>query len=317
MPEPPPGSAGAAAPSAKWLSEGGTVPTTFTFAVAEEKVVRTGRPPGSLGKAKLNEGAQARHERQSRQLAELVGSGTASRVPSPNLEEAAGRAGDAHAPLDSRQLCTQEEMARDGLRDKAATRAADKATVGNPSVASFKLIGNKRPVPGNTSQGEEVATLRARVEDLETRVKSCQSTAAAQTKQLLEAQSEVTNAQLFSKDLMKRMDDQDRMIRRLREERNDAKKREKQAVEDGRAALDEMRTTLEAQVTEARDIARALNTALNATRLQMQVACMPVAMPPQAMHQFVAVLPGGVPTQQPAAPAGWGQGVAPQTRTLR
>ena len=117
--------------------------------------------------------------------------------------------------------------------------------------------------------GDDVTALRERIESLEKQLD-------VKTKQLESERRDAANSHRFAQDLVKRLDDNQVYARRLRDERNDAERRERQAVEDARAAaakLEEVKRTMEAQLTEAREVARALHAAL--TSLQMQVAGMP------------------------------------------
>jgi hypothetical protein len=338
--DPHSGVAGGCAPSMGWLSEGGTVPTSFSYAVEEEKVVRTARPPGWRGETYNDK--RGRRNELSKLLEGAIGRGlsSAQMLQDNKGELGAHKATASGSRLDDKKAATEDKVT---IGDKKRA-AADEGQTGNEVLAprakrpgdgqsgdETAALRMKRPGevgpgdetarprakrPDDASHSEEVAALRAKVKQLEAMLNNTKS-------ELVTARNDAAISHGIVQELTKRQDkqerrfeDQERTLWRLRDERNDAEGRERRAVEDGRAKLEEVRSTMGAQLTEAREIARALHATLQ--RQQMPVAGMPMAMvPPQAGLQYVAMVPAAQPAQLQAAPAGWGQSGALQTYTTR
>jgi chromosome segregation ATPase len=134
----------------------------------------------------------------------------------------------------------------------------------------------KPKVDRDVHPGEEVAALRERVESLEEMLDR-------RTRQLESERRDAANSHSFAKDLVKRLDAIQLDTQRLRDERREAEKRERQAVKEAREAaveLEEVRTTMEAKLAEAREIARALHAALMSLQVPLGDVPMAMAVPP-------------------------------------
>ena len=290
-----------------WLEQGGVTPTTHTFAIAEEMIVptfRLSRPPGHRG----GRGLQGDARRPSRPPA-----GRSGRYSGQPRREERGRAGDAQAPLDDglddRWAPPVEEAAGDG-------KAHKEVRLGDEAAGEEKAHKAPKGVP------EELAALHTRVEHL-------QHTVSVKTRQLLQAQRDAEASHRLSQELGRRLDDQEAVIKRLREDKwKEVDRRavlaREEAREEVRDELEAVRSALTAQLTEAREVARSLLAQLMAPQMQMQVAGMPMAQAgiqyvPVAVQPGVAVQPAAAPVHVPVvtAPAGWAQAAAPQIYTTR
>ena len=356
MANPPLGFARMPAPSVGWLFEGGTLQTTFST-LAEQNVAAArpfgwarggvsndrhgaSRPAagrGGLGGDRsrlLEEDTRGRSAGDAQAHFEGGEIGSRREAPPDALSDerrgggeeaaAAGAVDDAKAQnfWEARRA---EKQATSPVETTAAEQhgahithiaSHDKKRAGPPVewVPAAKKVG--RPPKAERREvypGDDVTALRERIESLEKQLD-------VKTKQLESERRDAANSHRFAQDLVKQLDDNQVYARRLRDERNDAERRERQAVEGARAAaarLEEVKATIEAQLTEAREVARALH----ATLLQMQAAGTPMAMAvqPQAMQQYVPVAqPGAAPQAYTALPSErWSQGAAPHTHTPR